>query len=586
MKNILGKPCWMVIAFCWVWVGFCTEVSAQKQKKNKQEHNVGELIESATKSDEQTMIEAEYQLVEGMKFFILEEFNQALERFQKALALSKGNASIRYKIAETYYKMGDLSKAQIYAEEALAEEKKNLFFYVMLAKIYEEQGKNEQAIKVYQDFFNSKVSKPEYYYDLANVYLKQNETEKALATFDKLEQEIGVNETSSLKKQKIYLKLNQPEKALAEIEKLIQLDPENESYISSWVELLINTGKTDKALAFLEQHPSLDAKTALILAQIYRSQGEFNKAITQLKNAFGNPDLEASDKVNLMVEWMQDDKMNALQNEFTMLGDLIVQTHPFYAKAYTLYGDMLLLQNDKSKALKQYTQSIYLDDTNPQIWQQILNMEAEMSQFDSLSKHADLALEVFPNQAVFWMFSGLGHYSLKKYDQASLSFEEGKRLAFNNMELLADFNVYLGDTYNALKQYEESDMAYEAVLKNTPDNPQALNNYSYYLALRKDKISKAKELAERLIQKYPDNANYMDTYGWVLYQAKEYQKAKKILERASQTSQDGTILEHYGDVLFQLGEKENALNQWLKAKQLGGTSALIDKKITEKQLYE
>jgi len=45
-------------------------------------------------------------------------------------------------------------------------------------------------------------------------------------------------------------------------------------------------------------------------------------------------------------------------------------------------------------------------------------------------------------------------------------------------------------------------------------------------------------------------------------------------------------LEHYGDVLYQLGEKEAALQQWQKAKQTGKASDLIDKKIKDKKLYE
>jgi len=51
-------------------------------------------------------------------------------------------------------------------------------------------------------------------------------------------------------------------------------------------------------------------------------------------------------------------------------------------------------------------------------------------------------------------------------------------------------------------------------------------------------------------------------------------------------SNNGTIIEHYGDVLYKLGDKEQALEQWKKAKELGDTSEFIDKKIADKKLYE
>jgi predicted negative regulator of RcsB-dependent stress response len=46
------------------------------------------------------------------------------------------------------------------------------------------------------------------------------------------------------------------------------------------------------------------------------------------------------------------------------------------------------------------------------------------------------------------------------------------------------------------------------------------------------------------------------------------------------------VIEHYGDVLFKLGETEEAIEQWQKAQKQGGTSPNLDKKISNKKLYE
>src|SRR5690606_7922703 len=166
------------------------------------------------------------------------------------------------------------------------------------------------------------------------------------------------------------------------------------------------------------------------------------------------------------------------------------------------------------------------------------------------------------------------------------ALEFGKKLTAGVPELETQFNLQLGDAYNSLKQYEKSNKAYEAVLETDPSNVHVLNNYSYFLSVRNQDLPKAREMAEKLVKIAPEESTYLDTYAWVLYKMKDYETAKTYLEKALQTTQDGTVIEHYGDVLFQLGNKEEALAQWQKAKKAGGASDLIDKKIRDKKLYE
>jgi Tfp pilus assembly protein PilF len=148
------------------------------------------------------------------------------------------------------------------------------------------------------------------------------------------------------------------------------------------------------------------------------------------------------------------------------------------------------------------------------------------------------------------------------------------------------FYGQLGDAYNSLSDHAKSDQSYEAALVNDPNNDHVLNNYSYFLSLRADKLERAKKMSGTLVNKYPKNATYLDTYGWVLYVMGDYVEAEKYLKRAAQLENDGTIIEHYGDVLYKLGKEEEAMIHWKQAKELGGTSDLLDKKINEGTIYE
>ena len=68
----------------------------------------------------------------------------------------------------------------------------------------------------------------------------------------------------------------------------------------------------------------------------------------------------------------------------------------------------------------------------------------------------------------------------------------------------------------------------------------------------------------------------------------KYDEAKRWQEKALEHSKDsnGTLLEHYGDILFKLGQTERAFEYWQKAKVAGKYSEFLDKKLLDKKMYE
>jgi Tfp pilus assembly protein PilF len=59
------------------------------------------------------------------------------------------------------------------------------------------------------------------------------------------------------------------------------------------------------------------------------------------------------------------------------------------------------------------------------------------------------------------------------------------------------------------------------------------------------------------------------------------------MERAlMNNSNNATHLEHYGDILYKLGEIDNAVVQWQKAKSLNANNEVLNKKIANRKIYE
>ncbi len=72
-----------------------------------------------------------------------------------------------------------------------------------------------------------------------------------------------------------------------------------------------------------------------------------------------------------------------------------------------------------------------------------------------------------------------------------------------------------------------------------------------------------------------------------MFEQGSYLMAKIYIEKAMEYSKENPsaeVYEHYGDVLFKTGEREKAIEQWKKAKELGRDSKKLNKKIKTRKL--
>ena len=537
---------------------------------------------------ERELSEALY--TDGVKYVILEDYPKALERLLKAYTLMPDNAAVNYKLAEANLLSGNLRDATGYAEAAVKLDAKNPYYYLLLAQTQASQKQYEAATATYASLVKDVPNSGSYLFQLADLYLAQNKLPEALATLEKARQQFGSLDEISFKKQQIYLRQNNLPLALQEGENLIAANPTEPRYVLAQAEMYAANNRLPDALRVADQALRLDPgnpSAHLILADVARQQNQPAEVEKHLRLAFDSPALDVDQEVRILVGYLKqlpDPKVAPLALD---LAAATVRHHPREAKAYSVAADVQMQTGRKKEARNTYLKALHYDKSKFQLWQQVVLLDAELNQTDSLLVHSDQALELFPNQAPLWFYNGLGHLLKKQPQQAVQALEHGRRLAAGNVEQQSQFDSQLGDAYQELKEYAKSDAAYDAVLTTDPNNYGVLNNYSYYLSLRGEKLDKAKEMSGRTVAKFPDNDTYLDTYAWVLYKQKDYAGARQNLEKASKTTKDASILEHYGDVLWQLGDHAGALAAWQRARKAGpGTSPLLDRKLKDQKLYE
>lgn len=561
---------------------------AQKRKKKKNKESI--KSETPVIASQEDKRKAEIYHTEAEKYYILDDYAKAFVLYQKALEYDPSNATAYYKIAQIYLKGDDKEKAIHNVQRAIKLSDANKYFYLLLADIYTKQSNFVDAASTYENMIEKCKKANEYLFELAAIYIYQENFDKALETYDRIEDKFGLNEQVVIQKQKLYLKNSKLDMAIAEGQKLIDANPGESRYVIMLSEILISNNQSEKAVPYLEDlvnnYPD-NARALLILADYYRKNGEVEKSNTYLNKAFGMPNLEIQPKIQVLASFIQKLPNEDLDQLALNLGEKIIEAHPNDPRSFEINGDLNMRLGNDEKALKVYQTALELGASNFGTWQNVLQMEVKLEEYDKAIIDGEQALELFPNQAGICWFLGTAYLAKKQYESALEVLERGKKLTNSNEELKSYFNAQLGDTYNNLKMHEKSDKAYEAALAFNSEYDHVLNNYSYFLSLRKEKLDLAKKMSSKLISISPDNSTYLDTHAWVLFVREEYKEAKVYIEKALEgTEISGTIIEHYGDILFKLGDIDSAVKQWQIAKGMDETSELIDKKIANRKLYE
>jgi tetratricopeptide (TPR) repeat protein len=562
-------------------------VSAQKVKTKKTKSTTTSS-NSASLTDQQKAM-AEFYFVEGMKFMSLNNVRSAQAYFEKAYTINPSSDGLNYMLAKTNFFVGNYAKALAHIQKSLKADPKNREYYLVQAKIFEAQKNYPESIKTYKKLVSEVVGGERFYFDLAQVQMDAKDYMGAMATFNKIEEIYGKSLELTRQKQQIWQLMGKTDEAIKEGNALIKAFPNNLDYQVAQAELLYVSDKKQEAFSILESVLKKDSDNVnahLARYNFYNYQDEKVNAYKELEWILNSPAADTEIKQEAMKNVLVSAKTEEDKAQALRLAETFYKNNPTDGTATLIYGDALFINAKKEEAWVQYIKATNYFPENFNVWIQVMSLDYEFQKYDSLSKHGDAAVDIFPNQASIWYFRGVGYYFQKNYSKAIESLKETKNLAGSNVDVKTNALLLMGDAYNELKQYSSSDAAFEEVLKMDRYNVQALNNYSYYLSLRKEKLDVAKEMSERVVNRHPGELTYIDTYAWVLYQMKDYKGAKAQLEKFMSTADNGTILEHYGDILYQLGDKEGALEYWKKAQKAGDTSEFIEKKIVDKKLYE
>lgn len=550
-------------------------ITANSQKKSfYPEGAKRNLTKNKHQKEDRSKDEYQYKnnFYSALKQKSLENFDQAIKYFEKCIKLDGKKAAPYYELSQIYFLQDKLFESLKHSKIAYNLSPKNKWYALFYAENLFSHKKFFEAIRVYKNLIKQDNKTEDYYLELAICYLYNNDLKSAIKTYNSLEDIKGLNQYTSTQKYKIYIELKDFNNAAKELELFLEENPFDIQVYEMLSDCYILDNNFEKAFETLKKLSELNPGSAavhLTLSDFYLQKGNIPEYQKELKIAFNSKKLDAQSKVRKIAPLLTPIYENNLENiDFILeLSKILVDHHPNDEMSNYIYADLLRLTKDIDNSIIYYKRVVEINPNQQDAWVDLLFLELQKNLIQDLIKDSETALELFPTNPTFYYLNGLAYFYNEEYNKTIETLDIGVNFVFDNPTLSSEMYSILGNTYNELEEYNSSDKSYDLALEYLPENVMVLNNYAYYLSLRGENLEKAKQMSKKTIEMFPKEANYLDTYAWILYKMKDYESAKVFMLQALEISESKTFYNHMSDIFLKLGELEESKKYKLKAQE-------------------
>tara|TARA_B100001057_G_scaffold139868_1_gene139554 strand:- start:7529 stop:9205 length:1677 start_codon:yes stop_codon:yes gene_type:complete len=187
-----------------------------------------------------------------------------------------------------------------------------------------------------------------------------------------------------------------------------------------------------------------------------------------------------------------------------------------------------------------------------------------------------------PNEKILFDIANF-YKNGKDYKQAISYYTKVLNKVDEDIEIKADLLYRRGASYERMGNYEQADRDMLHSLKIDPEDAYVLNYLAYSWLERDYKINIAIEMLEKAYSLENKDPYIIDSIGWAYYLIDDYTEAEKYLKRAVELMPDDAIVsDHYGDILWKLGQKIQARYFWRSVLKMKDVDEELLKKINSK----
>lgn len=520
-----------------------TELQFVQESIQKSEETTTYVIESKA-SKEKLDWRAYDSYVNGVLAEQIRDYFNASRFYHDALQKYPDSYEIRFSLAECFFHMQKFTDA-IRTLESIRPEDADVFS--LRGICYRSLGKNLEAKKSYLNVVELDSLDQTAFLFLSSEYRRLNQIDSLVWTYKHLVQIDGSNPRLWSDYGQLLNQQRKYEEAKATFRESLKLNQNRENLLAliGLAESFRGLNQPDSATLLYQRAILLDPNNTYLnreLASHYSDLDSMTKALEYAEKLTRLEPNSLSAQRYLALMYIRADSIYQAEDILKTL----VNAGDNEPGNYFYLGRICIIKQDYESAREYLTILTHLADTVADGW---LDLGFVYRNQNDTTK----SLNVFN--------SGLQFVKYK---------EDSVRLMFA-----------IGSTLERTKRIKEATETFERLLKLDSTHGPSLNYLGYMLADRGERLEYARGLIKKALELSPQNAAYIDSYGWVMYRLGNFDSAASYLEKAVAIQSDPIIFDHLGDTYKALGKMEDARTWWQKALELEPTNDTIREKLNE-----
>ena len=572
----------------WLLVAVWTLVSCGTVKSTREKPAVA-LAQSSLTPEQQRKYD--YFFLEAMRLKEKKDYASAFGLLQHCLDIHPNAASALYEVSQYYMFLRQVPQGQEALEKAVANAPDNYWYSQGLASLYQQQNELDKAVTLLEQMVVRFPAKQDPLFNLLDLYGRQEKYDEVISTLNRLEKRMGKNEQLSMEKFRIYLQMKDDKKAFQEIESLVQEYPMDMRYQVILGDVYLQNGKKQEAYDVYQKVLAAEPDNPMAIfsmASYYKQTGQEELYQQQLDTLLLNKKVTPDTKVGVMRQMIvENEQADKDSTQIIALFDRIMKQEQDDPQIPMLYAQYLLSKNMEAESVPVLEQVVDLDPTNNAARMMLIGA-VKKEDYKQIIKVCEPGIEATPDALEFYYYLAVAYNQAEKPDSVISICKRAleHKTADGKKEIVSEFYSILGDMYHTQKQMKEAYAAYDSALVYNPSNIGALNNYAYYLSVERRDLDKAEEMSYKTVKAEPNNATYLDTYAWILFEKGNYAEARIYIDNAMKSEggdKSDVIVEHCGDIYYMTGDVDGALTYWKKALEMGSESKTLKQKIEKKK---
>ena len=483
----------------------------------------------------------DYIFQEAMRQKLANKYDAAIDLFDYCHQLDPYSGAVLYELSELYRYVKNDSLAIHALEDACRLYPKNYWYKNKLVSLYLENRRMDEALKNVEEMSRLFPEKGEVLMMLLELYENKSDYAKMVEVLDKIEVKEGKSEQLSMEKFRLFLQMNDEKRAFEEMENLADEYPNDLRYQVVIGDLYLDAGKKEEALKQFKSVEAQDPNNVTLLlsmANYYHQEG--NDALYQeyISKLLTHKDVDDATRVRMLGVLVRENLTeNSDSTQLLSLFDKVLQEPQEQADILELKVRYMVTKRMPISEVKPVLhQMLDIDPENDMARQQLLAYAIEENDTLGIVNVCKPAVDYNAEDPVFYYYLGVAYFQMKENEKAADAFRAGLNHVEhstneNKLQLCVNMYALLGDIYHSLGQDDKAFQAYDSCLVYKKNDAMVLNNYAYYLSLKKKDLQRAEEMSRLSNELEPDNATYLDTYAWVLFQQKRYDEAKQYMDK-------------------------------------------------------